>query len=69
MEPTGRERLFFASDYFEQMYEGAVKLIQKGKGLCVGFVGGANQGVRGSLTDRQGRPLHTREAWESEEAF
>lgn len=25
------ERLFFASDYFEQMYEGAVKLIKKGK--------------------------------------
>ena len=24
-------RLFFASDYFEQMYEGAVKLIKKGK--------------------------------------
>ena len=25
------ERLFFASNYFEQMYEGAVKLIKKGK--------------------------------------
>ncbi len=25
------DRLFFASDYFEQMYEGAVKLIKKGK--------------------------------------
>ncbi|MCR5425989.1 MAG: glutamine--tRNA ligase/YqeY domain fusion protein [Lachnospiraceae bacterium] len=25
------DRLFFASDYFEQMYEGAVKLIRKGK--------------------------------------
>ena len=25
------DRLFFASDYFEQMYEGAVKLIEKGK--------------------------------------
>ncbi len=25
------DRLFFASDYFEQMYEAAVKLIQKGK--------------------------------------
>lgn len=25
------DRLYFASDYFEQMYEGAVKLIEKGK--------------------------------------
>ena len=25
------DRLFFASDYFGQMYEAAVKLIQKGK--------------------------------------
>ncbi len=25
------DRLFFASDYFEQMYEGAIKLIKKGK--------------------------------------
>ena len=25
------DRLFFASDYFEEMYEGAVKLIKKGK--------------------------------------
>ncbi|MBO7096342.1 MAG: glutamine--tRNA ligase, partial [Lachnospiraceae bacterium] len=25
------DRLFFASDYFDQMYEGAVKLIKKGK--------------------------------------
>ena len=25
------DRLFFASDYFDQMYEAAVKLIKKGK--------------------------------------
>ena len=25
------DRLFFASDYFDQMYEGALKLIKKGK--------------------------------------
>ena len=29
--PTGSDRLFFASDYFEQMYEWAVDLIRKGK--------------------------------------
>ena len=29
------DRLFFASDYFDQMYEYAVKADQKGKGLCL----------------------------------
>ena len=29
------DRLFFASDYFEQMYEAAVKLIKRGKLLYV----------------------------------
>ena len=28
-------RLFFASDYFDQMYECAVELIKKGKALCL----------------------------------
>ena len=28
-------RLFFASDYFDQMYECAVELIKKGKSLCL----------------------------------
>ena len=27
------DRLFFASNYFDQMYEAAVKLIKKGKAL------------------------------------
>ena len=31
---TGKISLFFASDYFDQMYEGAVKLIQKGQSIC-----------------------------------
>ena len=29
------DRLFFASDYFDQMYEAAVKLIKKGKAFCL----------------------------------
>lgn len=29
------DHLYFASDYFEQMYECAVKLIKKRKGICV----------------------------------
>ena len=31
------DRLYFASDYFEQMYEAAVKLIKKGKALYKGL--------------------------------
>ena len=29
------DRLFFASNYFEQMYEAAVMLIKKGQGICL----------------------------------
>ena len=29
------DHLYFASDYFEQMYECAVKLIKKGRHMCV----------------------------------
>ena len=32
-----KENLFFASDYFEIMYECAVKLIKKGRPMCVIF--------------------------------
>ena len=32
------DRLYFASDYFDQMYEGAVKLIKKGKAFVCDFV-------------------------------
>lgn len=39
------ERLFFASDYFDQMYEGALKLIKKRQGVCVGSDGGRDARV------------------------
>ena len=29
------DRLFFASNYFDQMYEAAIKLIKKGKSICI----------------------------------
>ena len=29
------DRLFFASNYFDQMYECALKLIQQGQGICL----------------------------------
>ena len=35
-------RLFFASDYFDQMYECAVELIKKRKSLCLRSVCGAD---------------------------
>lgn len=61
------DRLFFASDYFEQMYEAAVKLIKKGKGICIRFKRRRNQGIpwnfnrareEGSLF----RPFHGRKS-------
>lgn len=44
-------RLFFASDYFEQMYEGAVKLIQKGKAYVSDLSAEEIREYRGTLTE------------------
>ena len=44
-------RLFFASDYFEQMYEGAVKLIKKGKAYVSDFSAEQIREYRGTLTE------------------
>ena len=44
-------RLFFASDYFEQMYEGAVKLIKKGKAYVSDLSAGQIREYRGTLTE------------------
>ena len=41
------DRLFFASDYFEQMYECAVLLIKKGKAFVCDPDGGPDPGVPG----------------------
>jgi glutaminyl-tRNA synthetase len=45
------DRLFFASDYFEQMYEGAVKLIKKGKAYVSDLTAEQIREYRGSLTE------------------
>ncbi len=45
------DRLFFASDYFEQMYEGAVKLIQKGKAYVSELTAEQMREYRGTLTE------------------
>ena len=44
-------RLFFASDYFEQMYEGAVKLIRKGKAYVSDLSAEQIREYRGTLTE------------------
>lgn len=45
------DRLFFASDYFEQMYEGAVKLIKKGKAFVCDLTAEEMREYRGTLTE------------------
>lgn len=45
------DRLFFASDYFEQMYEAAVKLIKKGKAYVCELTADQIREYRGTLTE------------------
>lgn len=45
------ERLFFASDYFGQMYEAAVKLIKKGKAYVSDLTAEQIREYRGSFTE------------------
>ena len=45
------DRLFFASDYFGQMYEAAVKLIKKGKAYVSDLTAERIREYRGSLTE------------------
>lgn len=45
------DRLFFASDYFDQMYEIAVKLIRKGKAYVSELTAEEMKEYRGSLTE------------------
>ena len=45
------DRLFFASNYFEQMYEGAVKLIRKGKAYVSDLTAEEMRQYRGTLTE------------------
>ncbi|MBP9995777.1 MAG: glutamine--tRNA ligase/YqeY domain fusion protein [Lachnospiraceae bacterium] len=45
------DRLFFASDYFEQMYENAIKLIKKGKAYVSDLDAESIREYRGTLTE------------------
>ena len=45
------DRLFFASDYFEEMYEGALKLIKKGKAYVSDLTAEEIRAYRGTLTE------------------
>ncbi len=45
------DRLFFASNYFDQMYEGAVKLIKKGKAYVSDLSADEIREYRGTLTE------------------
>ena len=45
------DRLFFASDYFGQMYEAAVKLIKKGKAYVCDLTADEIREYRGTLTE------------------
>ncbi|MDE7198146.1 MAG: glutamine--tRNA ligase/YqeY domain fusion protein [Lachnospiraceae bacterium] len=45
------DRLFFASDYFDQMYEGALKLIKKGKAYVSDLTAEQMREYRGTLTE------------------
>ena len=45
------DRLFFASDYFGEMYEGAVKLIKKGKAYVSDLTAEQMREYRGTLTE------------------
>ena len=45
------DRLFFASDYFDRMYEAAVKLIRKGKAYVCDLTPEQIREYRGTLTE------------------
>ena len=45
------DRLFFASDYFQQMYDWAVKLIKKGKAYICDLTAEETRQYRGTLTE------------------
>ena len=45
------DRLFFASDYFDQMYKGAIKLIKKGKAYVSDLSAEEIREYRGTLTE------------------
>ncbi|WP_294786908.1 glutamine--tRNA ligase/YqeY domain fusion protein [uncultured Eubacterium sp.] len=64
------DRLFFASDYFEQMYEAAVKLIKKGKAFVCDLSAEEIREYRGTLTEPgKNSPYRDRSVEENLELF
>lgn len=64
------DRLFFASDYFEQMYEAAVKLIKKGKAFVCDLSADEIKEYRGSYeTPGKNSPYRDRSIEENLELF
>ncbi|MCR5161671.1 MAG: glutamine--tRNA ligase, partial [Lachnospiraceae bacterium] len=64
------DRLFFASNYFEQMYEGAVKLIKKGKAFVCDLSADEIREYRGTLTEPgKNSPYRDRSIEENLELF
>ncbi len=64
------DRLFFASDYFGQMYEGAVKLIKKGKAYVCDLTPDEIRAYRGTLTEPgKESPYRNRSVEENLELF
>ncbi len=63
-------RLFFASDYFEEMYQGAVKLIKKGKAYVSDLTAEQIREYRGTLTEAgKEDPFSTRSIEENLQLF
>ena len=64
------DRLFFASDYFHQMYEAAVKLIKKGKAYVCDLTPEQMREYRGTLTEPgKDSPYRNRSVEENLELF
>lgn len=64
------DRLFYASDYFEEMYEAAVKLIKKGKAYVCSLTPEEIREYRGTLTEPgKNSPYRDRDIDENLELF
>ncbi|MBI3243256.1 MAG: glutamine--tRNA ligase/YqeY domain fusion protein [Chloroflexi bacterium] len=64
------DRLFYASDYFEQLYEYAVKLIKKGKAYVCDLTADEVREYRGTLTEPgQDSPYRNRPVEENLDLF
>ena len=64
------DRLFFASNYFDQMYEGAVRLIKKGKAFVCDLSADEIREYRGTLTEPgKNSPYRDRSVEENLELF